>query len=306
MEQNLIHIANVSKTYRVKKQKTLALKNINIDICKGSITGIIGPNGAGKSTLIKLLCGILKADSGIIQVMNRDPYRYRKEMILNMGVMFGNRDTLYINLPAIESIYFIRDLYNIEKKDFEIRMKKFCDILQVGDLLDKRIKQMSLGQKIRIELLTTLLPNPELLLLDEPTLGLDIISKNSFRRILIDLAKKNNTTILLTTHDLEDVEKICTKVVVINRGQKIIDDEKEKFDEKIRKICVLKTNTERIFEINENPTFKRFIRECTQFYYKFVVPIGNKYEFTTELKKRGIDFILEKPSLEDIVYDSYL
>ncbi|WDV46683.1 ATP-binding cassette domain-containing protein [Clostridiaceae bacterium M8S5] len=301
---DIVKFDSVSKFYKHKKEKFIGIEDISFSIKKGSIVGLIGPNGAGKSTTVKLLCGILKADSGKVSALGLEPWKKRRKLARSIGVMFGNRSSLWYNIPAIESVYLMKDIYGIEDEIFKERLDMYTNILDLHEILKKPVRKMSLGQRIKIELLVTILHHPELIILDEPTIGLDIVAKNNFREILLNLAKESQTTIILTTHDLMDVEKICDKIILINKGKKIIDLDKLDFKNWMEEYTVIYVDKNNEYDIRN----EEYFREENPQYYKFYVPSDVSKEFIDKLYKKfglQIKFKIEKPSLEDMVYEYY-
>ncbi len=302
----IINFQNVCKQYQTKTGVVNAVKDVNFNIHEGEIVGLVGPNGAGKSTTVKLLCGILKPSNGKVEVMGYIPYSDRNKLSMNIGVMFGNRSSLWYNMPAIDTIKLMKDLYGISKEDFEKRLKEYCTILGAESLLNKPIRQMSLGQRIKIELLVTLLHNPKLLILDEPTLGLDIVTKGQFRETLVQLSKSKKTTVVITTHDLSDVEKICDRVILINHGQKLLDVKNNEFIAMMLQYEVIYINTSEQDHIMASLSEVDFFREKIGDTYKFIVPNQSKLNFLGPiLKDNRLKVRTEKPSLEDLLYEYY-
>lgn len=301
---NNIQLTQVSKNYIHKKKETAALQHIDFQSQAGEIIGLVGPNGAGKSTFVKILCGILSPSAGEIAVLEVAPDKNRQFLMKNIGVMFGNRSSLWFNLPAIESVYLMRDIYDIPKKEFAERLAHFSGKLAVGDILQKPVRQMSLGQRIRVELLVTVLHQPQILILDEPTLGLDIVSKNHFRELLLDLATTQQTTIILTTHDLQDVEKVCSRVVLMNHGKKLMDATRDEFKKLLTQQEMIQVKLEKEQgDLTQLPYF----REKNTEWAKFVLPATEKTAFLKDLLDRAphCQFQVLQPELEDILYDLY-
>ncbi|WP_125605099.1 ATP-binding cassette domain-containing protein [Lapidilactobacillus bayanensis] len=299
-----ITLNDVSKNYKQKSKTVEALVNLDFTADPGEIIGLVGPNGAGKSTFVKLLCGILTPTFGKISVLGWQPDRNRHLLTQNIGVMFGNRSSLWFNIPAIESVYLMRDIYQIDQTLFKERLNKYSHILEVSDILQKPVREMSLGQRIRIELLVTILHQPKILILDEPTLGLDIVSKNHFRSILVELARVEQTTVILTTHDIQDVAKICDRIVLINHGKKLLDSTKTDFQAMISQQAVIQVRRE---ENTSDLTAQPFLREENPEWYKFVLPNASKTEFLTQLMACQSDLQIQvlRPELEDILYDFF-
>lgn len=195
-----------------------ALNNVSFNINEGELVGYIGPNGAGKSTTVKIMSGILIPDSGHCQIMGRVPWQERTAHVAQIGVVFGQRSQLWWDLPVQDSFDLIRDIYGINARDYSKRLTNLTDILDIANLLGIPVRQLSLGQRIRCELIASLLHNPRILFLDEPTIGLDAVSKLALRSFLKELNEKHGVTMILTTHDMTDIDSLCRRVMVIGRG----------------------------------------------------------------------------------------
>ncbi|MBO4368348.1 MAG: ATP-binding cassette domain-containing protein, partial [Clostridia bacterium] len=206
-----------------EKSRIDALSDLSFEIGKGELVGYIGPNGAGKSTTVKILSGILTPDSGNVLVGGRIPWASRKEYVRHIGVVFGQRMQLWWDVPILDSFSLLRDIYRIPETAYQKRLAELTDALQLGNILRTPLRLLSLGQRMRAELCGSLLHRPELLFLDEPTIGLDSISKLSLREFLRWENRENGTTILLTTHDMEDIHALCSRVMVLGHGRKLFD-----------------------------------------------------------------------------------
>ena len=219
-----------------EKETVHALRDVSFEIEKGELVGYIGPNGAGKSTTVKILSGILVPDSGTVSVGGRTPWENRKEHVSHIGVVFGQRSQLWWDVPLLDSYSLLKDIYRAPEGAYKKRLDELTEALQLGDLLRTPLRLLSLGQRMRAELCGSLLHSPELLFLDEPTIGLDAVSKLSLRDFLLWENKERGTTILLTTHDMEDIAALCSRVMVIGHGSKLYDGGLQemitKYDEK--------------------------------------------------------------------------
>ncbi len=231
-----ITVRNLVKTFRVSKRQAglgnafrglmkreyttvRALDGVSFEIEDGELVGYLGPNGAGKSTTVKILSGILVPDGGVCQVMGRIPWQERVAHVREIGVVFGQRSQLWWDLPVIDSFDLLRDIYKLSSADYRLTQQELIDTLQLADLLEIPVRQLSLGQRMRCELAASLLHKPRLLFLDEPTIGLDAVSKLAVRDFIRKLNKEQGTTVVLTTHDMDDVEALCHRVMIIGRGK---------------------------------------------------------------------------------------
>ncbi|HEY3999900.1 MAG TPA: ATP-binding cassette domain-containing protein [Candidatus Xenobia bacterium] len=200
-----------------------ALVDVSITITRGELVGYIGPNGAGKSTTVKILSGILVPDGGRCEVMGRVPWRQRAEHVRDIGVVFGQRTQLWWDLPVMDSFELLRDIYRVESKAWRSALDELVARLDLGNLLDVPVRQLSLGQRMRCDLAGSLLHRPPLLFLDEPTIGLDAVSKLQVRDFIQKINRENQVTVILTTHDMDDIEALCPRVVLISGGRVLSD-----------------------------------------------------------------------------------
>jgi ABC-2 type transport system ATP-binding protein len=200
-----------------------ALCRINLTVPRGQVLGFIGPNGAGKTTTVKVLCGILTPTSGHVEVLGFEPHKQRYRYTYHIGLVFGQRSLLWYDIPVIESLRLYADIYEISKDALQRKIERFSDLLDIGDLLHIPVRKLSLGQRMRAEIAASLLHDPEILFLDEPTLGLDAVAKERIRGFLKQLNEEQGTTIFLTTHDMNDIEALCDRVVIIDKGAIIYD-----------------------------------------------------------------------------------
>ncbi len=233
-----IEVRNLTKTFTVRKKRekgrlfrektsVRALKDVSFDVEKGELVGYIGPNGAGKSTTVKILSGILTPDGGSVTVGGLVPWRDRKEHVRRIGVVFGQRTQLWWDVPIMDSFTLLREIYRLREADWKARLDELVQRLDLEKLLSVPLRQLSLGQRMRSEVCGSLLHRPDLLFLDEPTIGLDAVSKLSLRDFLKEENRLNKTTVLLTTHDMEDVAALCSRVMVLGHGSKLFDGELE-------------------------------------------------------------------------------
>lgn len=229
-----IEVKNLTKTYKIKKRSNAdevarnfgtrkyslmtAVHNISFTIPSGDIVGFIGANGAGKSTTIKMMTGILTPDYGTISIDGINFKKNRKQIMLKIGVVFGQRSVLCWDIPVIESFKLFKDMYHIPEKAYRENMEIFSDILNLSEFIDKPPRLLSLGQRMKADLAAALLHNPEILFLDEPTIGIDVLAKAKIRDFIHKMNQERNTTIILTTHDISDIEALCSKMIIIDKG----------------------------------------------------------------------------------------
>lgn len=236
----MITLSNINKTFRVSKRqagfrravKALfsreyelihALNDVSFTIKDGEMVGYIGPNGAGKSTTIKIMCGILTPDSGECIINGRTPWRERIAHVREIGVVFGQRSQLWWDVPIIDSFELIRDIYKVDKKIFNDNLNELTELINLQELLKTPTRTLSLGQRMRCEIAASLLHNPKILFLDEPTIGLDAVSKIAVRQFIKKLNAEHGTTIILTTHDMQDIEALTERILLIGKGKILLD-----------------------------------------------------------------------------------
>jgi ABC-2 type transport system ATP-binding protein len=217
-------LASVKNLIKTKYQFTDALKGIDFKVKKGELRGLIGPNGAGKSTFIKILSGVLYPSEGELSVMDYVPWKDRVEYVKKIGVLFGQKSLLWWDLPTIDAYILYKEMYSVSDKDFNYNINYFNEILGIGDIIKKPVRQLSLGERMKCEFACAFIHNPPLIYLDEPTIGLDIISKEAIRSFVKQINRDKKTTIILTTHDLSDVSDLCQTVSIINKGTIVFDD----------------------------------------------------------------------------------
>lgn len=228
----LIDVRDLQRSFVVRKRAGAirrtastvhAVRDLTFSVEPGEMVGYIGPNGAGKSTTIKMLTGILVPTGGQVRVAGLDPRRDRLELARRIGVVFGQRTTLWWDLPLRDSFELLQKIYRTDPARHRANLDRFLELLDLHDLLDTPVRQLSLGQRMRGDIVAALLHDPEILFLDEPTIGLDVVSKGRLREFLRALSKERGTTLVLTTHDLQDIEALCDRVIVIDHGTSVYD-----------------------------------------------------------------------------------
>lgn len=236
----MIEAESLSKTFRIARRRpgllgglrsiidpqvriVPAVHELSLHIDRGEMIGLVGPNGAGKSTTIKMLTGILMPSGGRVRVAGLNPMRQRRELASRIGVVFGQRSQLWWDLPLIDSLRLLRHLYCVPEKRHSQNLDRLCSMLDLDEFLDTPVRQLSLGQRMRGDLAAALLHDPELLYLDEPTIGLDVVAKARIREFLLSINTERGVTVLLTTHDMDDVEMLCPRMLIIDHGRKLYD-----------------------------------------------------------------------------------
>lgn len=216
-----------------KKEIVAAVKDISFDVNEGEILGFIGPNGAGKSTVIKMLTGILSPTSGKCTINGKDPQKDRKTYVKEIGVVFGQRTQLWWDLPLTETYTVLKEIYEVDDSRFKKRMSFLNEVLELDSFINSPVRTLSLGQRMRADIAASLLHSPKVLFLDEPTIGLDVVVKDNIRKAIAKINEEEHTTVVLTTHDLEDIELLSKRIVMIDKGSKVFDgkitDLKEKY-----------------------------------------------------------------------------
>ena len=219
VRRNAPKTGGISRLWKRETQHVEALKDASFSIERGELVGLIGPNGAGKSTTVKLMTGILTPTSGTCTVDGRSPWQNRQEHVRHLGAVFGQRTQLWWDVPIRDSFVLLRDIYALDQAAWKQRLEELTEELDLSGFMNTPLRQLSLGQRMRAELCGSLLHEPELLFLDEPTIGLDAVSKLRLRAFLKKENQQRGTTILLTTHDMEDMLALCSRVLVLGRGQ---------------------------------------------------------------------------------------
>ena len=298
-----------STEYTIKK----AVDDISFEINDGEIVGYIGANGAGKSTTIKMMTGILTPSSGRIIVDGVIPYENREKNAKNIGVVFGQKTQLWWDLPVSETFPLLKDIYGVSDEDYEERMNYFKEILGLDEFFLSPVRTLSLGQRMRADLAAALIHNPKIIYLDEPTIGLDVVVKESVRKAIKDINEKYGTTIILTTHDLNDIEELCNRIIIIDSGKKIYDGELEGVKEQFGYLTTIeiqlkdKNNIEKInFRRFKDDDFKLNMKES-----KVSITFNKNNISSADIigevmkKSKVIDFNIKETSIEDIVKKMY-
>ncbi|WP_297430093.1 ATP-binding cassette domain-containing protein [Clostridium sp.] len=320
----LIEVKNIVKGFTVvKKNKGLkgaltslikpekstvyAVNDISFSIKKGEIVGFIGPNGAGKSTTVKIMSGILHPTSGEVLIDGISPQKNRKAVVKNLGVVFGQRTQLYWDLRLGESFELLRRIYQIDLKSFNKNMDIMSEILKINEIIDTPVRQLSLGQRMRGDIAAAMIHSPNILFLDEPTIGLDIEAKHSIRNYIEKINKINNTTVILTTHDLDDVEQLCKRLIVINNGGIIEDGPLDSIVERLAPYRVLIVELSKHCVDIVTPYAEIIKQENLKIWYRFKKDEITAAELISQLaQKLPIrDLSVTEANIEDVVRKVY-
>lgn len=297
-------VKSLVKREHIKKE---AVKDISFSIGEGEMVGYIGPNGAGKSTTIKMLTGILVPSSGSVTVNGIIPYENRQENAKNIGVVFGQRTQLWWDLPTIESFELLKEIYQVSAKRYKENMDTFTEILGLDEFLNTPVRQLSLGQRMRADIAASLLHDPPILFLDEPTIGLDVIAKEKMRTFIKEINNERKITVILTTHDMEDIEKLCERMILIDHGQKVYDGEiavvKERFG-KTRTLIVDLEESSHSLQLKGREVFKE---EASRFWIRFNRDEVSASELIAQITETHNikDLTVEEPAIEAIISRIY-
>lgn len=317
---SIIEAVNLSKRYTVVKNKNQHLKSlfmpqkeivqavnsINLAIEKGDSVGFIGPNGAGKSTTIKMLTGILKPTGGSVLVNGLSPTRHRKEYVKQIGVVFGNRSQLWWDLPARDSFELFKEIYKIPTQVYKENMQLFSDILDLSSIVHKPVRQMSLGQRMRCEIAVAFLHNPQIVFLDEPTIGLDIVAREKIRNFISYLNNEKGVTLLVTSHDMADIVNVCKKLIVIDSGNIVYQGAMDKvadihgrrrfIDVELSREVII--SDERIRMISDNGKKKSFVIDLEEI---SIDDVMGRLSHVTGIE----DIKISSTPIEDIIKEIY-
>ncbi len=308
---SFIEVKQISKTFKVAKKKSglkesiksffkrefidvKAVEDISFSIDEGEIVGYIGPNGAGKSTTIKILSGILIPDSGKCKIDGMTPWKNRVKYVKKIGVVFGQRSQLWWDIPAEDTFDLLKDIYEIPEEEYQTTKEDLINRLNLQDIINIPVRQLSLGQRMRCEIAASLLHNPKILFLDEPTIGLDAVSKQVVRDFIKKLNKEKKTTVILTSHDMADITSLAKRIILIGKGHVLYDGSLKKLQNKYEteKYVSIKTNDKLTIR-------KKGIKSKTKTKYGYDLVIDTKEISISEL----LNAISEKITIEDIEID---
>lgn len=320
----IIQVRELSKSFKVSVSKTgrlaalrnlfsfehtlkVAVDRVSFDIDKGDMMGYVGPNGAGKSTTIKMLTGILVPSAGEVVVDGLVPHRDRMRLARRIGVVFGQKSQLWWDVPVIESLRLLKEIYKIPTSTYQANLELFHDLLDLHEFQDTPVRQLSLGQRMRSDLVAALLHNPDILFLDEPTIGVDVVAKDRFRSFIRQLNRERQVTVLLTTHDMSDIEKVCERMMIIDNGRIIYNGSIAGIKERFTPYRVLVVDfAEGVSEV-KTARAELMEREGQRARFRFNRQHISASELITELAQqhRVRDISVEEPEIEEIVRKIY-
>jgi ABC-2 type transport system ATP-binding protein len=297
------------KRGRVRRERRVvrAVDGVSFEIETGSLVGYVGPNGAGKSTTVKMLTGILVPSAGSIAVAGLDPSRQRIQLARRIGVVFGQRVQLWWDLPLRDSFELLRHIYRVPFERWRANLDTFTELLELGPFLETPVRQLSLGQRMRGELTASMLHDPEILFLDEPTIGLDIVAKARVREFLATVNRERDVTVLLTTHDLSDIERLCRRLLIIDHGRVIYDGGLEELIERYGEERTLIVDLEEPAEPLEVPGARVVRVEGPRQWLRFRRDAVSAAELTAAVAARArlVDLAIDEPDIEDVVSRIY-
>ncbi len=296
------------KGLAVRRYRTVhALDGIDFTLEPGELVGYIGPNGAGKSTTVKVLAGILVPTSGKVDILGRVPWKDRIEHVRGIGVVFGQRTQLWWDLPVIESFDLLKDIYNVPSDAHRATRDRLIDLLSLKEFLDTPVRQLSLGQRMRCDLAASLLHSPAMLFLDEPTIGLDAISKLAVRDFIKEMNRRNGVTVILTTHDMDDIEALCDRIMVIGSGKILSDGTLEDLRAKVKRERRLVVHLAHDGMDIEDPDAEVVKREGNQVQLRFDPEVISAPNLISRIASKYPvrDLFVENPPIEEVIAKLY-
>jgi len=321
----IIEVKNLSKDYKYKvkdenkgffynlfheKENVVkAVNNISFDVEEGETIAFIGPNGAGKSTTIKMLTGIIYPTKGDIKICGLTPIKDRNKLAYKIGTVFGQRSQLLPNLPLTESMEMFGAMYDMDKKSIKKRIGELSELFDLGEFIKQPVRKLSLGQRMRAEIATSLMHSPRIIFLDEPTIGLDVVSKKNLRELLLKINKEEKVTIFLTSHDTEDIQSICDRCIIINHGNIIIDmPTKDLMNSYVKNKNIIITPR---VEFTEFPKLSKGMEYVKKSKNQVIVSVDTEKIHTQKALEELVkifdidDFNIDNESLEDIIRGIY-
>ncbi len=322
--KKVITVQNLSKKFKVKLktnswfrnifapkfESIYAVNDISFNIYEGESVAFLGPNGAGKTTTTKMMTGLISPSSGVARVLGFTPFDRNHDFLKNIGLVMGNKAGLNWDLSARQSFELYKNIYQIPKKSFESSVKKLTNMLEVDSLLDRQVRKLSLGERMKFELIGSILHKPKILFLDEPTIGLDINAKQKVRDFLREIQRDSGITIILTSHDMDDVEKVSDRVIVVNHGKKVYDGKIEALNKKYQKVKYIKfffeSESQKKLHQIEFPAIESVSEKDLFVVYKVKKDDVPSFIAATTAKFNLVDIDIITTPLEDILKDIFV
>lgn len=321
---SFIEVKNISKDFKVNKRSAgipgmvanmfvpkfeikKAVKDLSFTIEKGEMVGFIGPNGAGKSSTIKMLSGILCPDKGSITVGGFVPYKQRKSYVGNIGVVFGQKSQLQWDLPVIDSFELLRAIYRIPEEKYKRNLERFTEMLDMKSFINQPVRQLSLGQRMRSDIVASLLHSPEIVFFDEPTIGVDIIGKETIRSFIKELNEQDKVTMIFTTHDMQDIEQTCKRIIIIDKGSLMYDGSLQEIRSKYgtSRRLIAEFNEETKIEPIKNVVIEDLKDRKASFTFDNNIVDVNKLMHEVLEKYSVYDVTVAEPEIESIIQKIY-
>lgn len=320
---SLISVNHINKTFKVAKKEKgklaslkqlvnrkyeyiKAIDDISFSIDEGEIIGYIGPNGAGKSTTIKILSGILVPDSGEVKINNYVPWIDRKKYVKDIGVVFGQRSQLWWDIPAIDTFNLLKDIYELNEIEYKNTLDELTKLLNLENILNIPVRQLSLGNRMKLEIAASLLHKPKILFLDEPTIGLDAVSKKNVREFIKKINKTTNVTVILTTHDMSDIEALAKRIILIGKGKLLYDGSLNKLKKEYDYIRKIRVDTKDYVKLNKDYIISEK-KEENSIYYEIDIRKTEISNFVNLLSKTFniIDIDIDSSNLDELIVKLY-
>lgn len=297
----------ILKSFFKRKYKYIeAIKDISFSVEKGEIVGYIGPNGAGKSTTIKILSGILVPDSGNVTINNMTPWKERKTYVSEIGVVFGQRSQLWWDIPAIDTFNLLKDIYKIDDETYNKKLDELIKLLNLKDIINIPVRQLSLGNRMKCEIAASLIHNPKILFLDEPTIGLDAISKKAVREFIKKINKEHNVTVILTTHDMADIEALAKRIILIGKGRILYDGSLSKLKKEYDYLRKIRVYTKDKVKLEKDFIKKTIVHDDGVEYFIDIRKIEiNDFIKLVSSKMSIIDLDIDRGDIDELIVKLY-
>lgn len=319
MNESVIQVKNLSKNYKIHKKDpgfggsirsflhrkyeiVQAVQNVSFEIPEGELVGFIGPNGAGKTTTLKCLSGLLYPTSGEVGVRGFEPSKRKHDFLRSISLVMGQKSQLWWNLPPLETFLLNKEIYEIKDSIFNKTLDELSEMLDIKDILKVQVRKLSLGQRMKCELVASLLHQPKVLFLDEPTIGLDVVMQDVMRQFIMDYNEKFGATIILTSHYMKDVERLCKRVIVIDKGTLLFDGELASLTKKYRGNKIARVEFEKEFDGDTLKVFGK-VKKKDSFHFEILIPQKNIQDFAQFVSKNNsvVDFSIEDIPIEDVI-----